>query len=81
MILQVITPQKESFDLHVNFPKDYLGKQVHCLFYVEEEAKNVSVSAPSNKKPSDYFGILTQKEGEKFHQHIQEMRSEWDRSI
>ncbi len=81
MILQVITPQKETFDLPVSFPKDYLGKPVHCLFYIEDEAKNVSITVPSKKKPSDFFGILTKTEGEKFHHHIEKIRGEWDRDI
>lgn len=81
MVLQVITPQEEKFDLPVSFPKSYLGKEVHCLFYIEEEAKNIPVSTPSKKKPSDFFGIFTDKEGEKFEKHIQQIRNEWDRNI
>ena len=81
MILQVITPQQESFNLTVSLPKNYLGKQVHCLFYIEEEAKTISVTSPAKKKPSDFFGILTTTEGEKFHHHIEQIRAEWDRNI
>lgn len=81
MILQVITPQQEVFNLPVSLPKDYLGKQVHCLFYIEEEAKNISVTEPAKKKPSDFFGILTKTEGENFHQHIEQIRGEWDKNI
>jgi hypothetical protein len=81
MILQVITPKKETFDLPVSLPKSYLGKEVHCLFYTVEEAKNVPVSMSSNKKPSDFFGILTPDESEKFEKHIQQIRNEWSRNI
>jgi len=81
MILQVITPEKETFDLPVSFPKDYLGKQVHCLFFIEEEAKNTVISKLSSKKPSDFFGILSKKEGDEFYKHIQQMRGEWERDI
>jgi hypothetical protein len=81
MILQIITPQQETFNLPVSLPKDYLGKQVHCLFYIEEEAKTISVTTPTKKSPSDFFGILTKTEGEKFQQHIEQIRGEWDRSI
>lgn len=76
MILQVITPEKETFDLPVSLPKSYLGKEVHCLFYIEEEAKNISIPAPSDKKPSDFFGILNQEESEKFEKHIQQIRND-----
>lgn len=81
MILQVITPQKETFDLPVSLPKNYLGKQVHCLFYIEEEANNTSIPTANKKKPSDFFGILTTEEGENFDKHIQQIRNEWDRDI
>ena len=74
MILQVIIPEKETFDLPVSLPKSYLGKKVHCLFYIEEEAKNVAIPSFSNKKPSDFFGILNKEEGEKFEKHIQQIR-------
>ena len=81
MKLQVITPHQETFNLPVSLPKNYLGKQVHCLFYIEEEAKTISVTAPAKKKPSDFFGILTKTEGEKFQQHIEQIRGEWEKNI
>lgn len=81
MILQVITPDKETFDLPVSLPKNYLGKKVHCLFYIEEEAKNAANPPVSGKKPSDFFGILKGEEGEKFEKHIKQIRSDWDKNI
>jgi hypothetical protein len=33
------------------------------------------------KKPSDFFGILNKEEGEKFENHINKIRTEWDRNI
>ena len=81
MVLQVITPQKETFDMKVSLPQSYLGKKVHCLFYIEEEAKSVPVTPSSNKKPSDFFGILSPEEGERFEKHVQQIRNEWDRDI
>jgi hypothetical protein len=76
MILQVIKPEKESFDLPITLPKSYLRKDVHCLFYIEEEAKNIIVPASSEKKPSDFFGIFNQEESEKFEKHIQQIRND-----
>lgn len=85
MAVQVITPQQESFDLHVSLPKEYLGRQVHCLFYIEEEAKSVAISPvpatkPPQKKRSDFAGIFTQKEADSFEKHTQRTRKEWDRT-
>lgn len=81
MVLQVITPQKENFDLKVSLPKTYIGKEVYCLFYIEEEANVVSTPATTNKKPSDFFGILNDEEGKSFDKHIKQMREEWERNI
>ena len=82
MILQVITPNEETFDLPVSLPKSYLGKEVHCLFYIEEEAKNIPTPATTGrKKPSDFFGILNSAEADSFEKHIQQIRNEWDRDI
>ena len=81
MILHVITPQKETFDLPVSLPKNYIGKQVHCLFYIEEEAKSITVSTLSSKKPSDFFGIFNKEEADKFEKHTHQIRNEWDRNI
>jgi len=58
-----------------------LGKKVHCIFYIEEEAKDVPVAPLSSKKPSDFFGILSSEEGDRFEKHIQKIRNEWDRDI
>ncbi len=80
MVLQVITPEKEQFDLPVSLPKDYLGKKVHCIFYTEDEAKNVNVPVTSRKKPGDFFGIFSPEEGEQFDKHIQKIRGEWERN-
>lgn len=81
MIQTVVTPQKKDFDMSVSLPADYVGKEVHVLFYIDEEVKKTIASVLPKKKPSDFFGILTKEEGEKFEKHIQQMRGEWERSI
>jgi len=81
MISLVITPEKEAFDLPVSLPKSYIGKQVHCLFYIEEEAKNVSTSVLPPKKTADFFGTLGYEECEKFEKHIKQIHGEWERNI
>ena len=81
MIQTIVTPQKEDFDMVVSLPADYVGKEVHVLFYIDDEVKKTTASLKSGKKPSDFFGILTKEEGEKFDKHIQQMRGEWERNI
>jgi hypothetical protein len=81
MVQTVVTPEKKDFDMSVSLPDNYVGKQVHILFYIDEEVKTTHASVSSSKKPSDFFGILTKEEGESLDNHIKQMRSEWDRSF
>ena len=81
MIQTVVTPRKEHFDMAVTLPAEYIGKEVHVLFYIDDEIKKTVASIVSKKQPSDFFGILSPEEGEKFDKHIQQIRAEWNRSF
>lgn len=47
MIQTVVTPQKKDFDLPVSLPADYVGKEVHILFYVDEPVGKTTTSIRS----------------------------------
>lgn len=81
MIQTVVKPRKKDFDMAVSLPMNYVGKEVHVLFYIDDEVKNTIGSILPKKKPSDFFGILTKEEGDEFDKHIQQMRGEWERNI
>jgi hypothetical protein len=81
MIQTVVTPQKTDFDMSVSLPDDYVGKQVHVLFYIDEEVKQTTASVLPKKKPSDFFGSLSKEEGEKMQAHVIQSRSEWERNF
>jgi hypothetical protein len=81
MVQTIVTPRKEEFDMSVSLPADYVGKEVHVLFYTDDEVQKTTVSVVSKKKPSDFLGILTKEEGDKFDKHIQQIRGEWERNI
>lgn len=78
MIQATIIPQKT--DVNFSFPKDYIGKKVHAIFYIDDEISEMP-TAVSSKKPSDFFGTLTVEEGEKMLLHARQTRNEWDRNI
>jgi len=77
MVQTIVTPKKQDFDMPVSLPADYVGKKVHVVFYMDDEVKNAAAPVSPKKRPSDFFGILTKEEGEKFEKHIGQMRGEW----
>lgn len=77
MVRTLITPKNDSYSLVI--PKNYIGKKVEVLFYALDELTEEKPTA--RKKPSDYFGTLTQEEGEKFHAYISKAREEWNRDF
>lgn len=81
MVETVIKPKQENFEMTVSLPSDYIGKEVHVLFYIDEEVKKTVSSLSSKKVPSEFFGTLSVEDGEKMHAYIDESRSEWERNI
>jgi len=76
MIQTTITPQKTNFNLKVSLPSEYIGKPVRVSFYLEEEAQKPAVSLQDSHKPSDFFGTLSEEEGEKMHRYLTQSRNE-----
>lgn len=81
MIQTIVTPQKANFDMMVSLPVDYVGKEVHVLFYIDEEVKETKASILPTKKPSDFFSTLSLEEGEKMQKYINQSRNEWERNL
>lgn len=81
MIQTTVTPHKKDFDMTVSLPADYVGKEVHVLFYIDDELQTTTAAILPQKKPSDFLGILTKEEGENMDKHVQQMRDEWNRNI
>ncbi len=68
----------ETIWVQVNSEKAYrLLKSLEDLQLI----KLLKKGKESGKKPSDYFGTLTEEEGKKFHSYVSESREEWERNI
>jgi len=79
MVQTTVIPEKANLDMSVLLPDNYVGRQVHVLFYTDNEVNNTTVSVTPKKKPSDFFGTVSLEEGEKFQEYIAQSRKEWDK--
>ena len=71
MIKTVISPKKSTYSLPI--PANYVGKTVEVLLYSIDELVETK-KEKLTKKPSDFFGSLNQKEGDKFHTYVNQSR-------
>ena len=55
---------------------EYLAKRLNTPYVISQD-KPVTVK----KKPSDFFGSISEKEGEKLHAYVDKSREEWHRDI
>ena len=81
MIQTIVTPQRTNLDISVLLPDAYVGKQVHVLFYTDDEVKNTQASITPKKKPSDFAGTLSKETADELLKHIAQSRNEWERNI
>ncbi len=76
MVQTTITPLKTNFNMKVSLPTEYVGKPVRVAFYLEEETKGAAVSLITAQKPSDFFGTLSEEDGEKMQKYLEQSRNE-----
>lgn len=55
---------------------EYLAKRLKTPYEI-----SMRKSVKKNKKPSDFFGTLSENEGNKMHAHLTKSREEWERDI
>ncbi|MBE9465218.1 hypothetical protein ACFP1I_15605 [Dyadobacter subterraneus] len=67
--------------MSISLPDAYVGKEVHVLFYIDDEVKQTTASVLPKKKPSDFFGTLSIEEGEKMQEYVTQSRNEWERNF
>jgi hypothetical protein len=76
MLRTTIIPDKTNFPIPI--PQSYLGKKLEVIIFSVDESK---YDEPKGKKPSAFFGSITEEEGEKFLEYVNQSRQEWNRNI
>lgn len=55
---------------------EYLAKRLNTPYKINRDAPK-----KLRKKPSDFFGSISETEGMEMHKHLEESRGEWERNI
>lgn len=55
---------------------EYLAKALKTPYTINQKTS----SKEARKKPSDYFGTLSKKDGERMLRYVSESRDEWNRN-
>ncbi len=51
------------------------------LIKIVKKSTSIDLPTNNNKKPSDFFGLLTTEEGSQILNFVNESRNEWERDI
>ncbi|MEX8548692.1 MAG: hypothetical protein V5804_13940 [Mucilaginibacter sp.] len=93
MVETKVTPQKTDFDMAISLPEEYVGKEVHVVFYMDEEVKNHNewesdiqkLEAPTQKEGkktmANFWGIISDQTAEILHREVGQNRNGWDKNI
>lgn len=79
MVRTSITPAHT--DVHISIPQNYVGRKLEVLLYPVDELITEKAEKTAKKKPSDFFGIMSNEEAEKLRQHVEQSRNEWERDF
>jgi hypothetical protein len=74
----------ETVLVQINNNKAYkLLEDLEDLDIIKVLSRDIGINEHlvGNKKPSDYFGTLTEEEGKKMQTYVIQGRKEWERSI
>ena len=61
MVQTTVRPKNSDFDMAVSLPNNYVGKEVHVLFYIDEEVKTTQASVLSTKNLPIFLVYLLKK--------------------
>ena len=78
MIRTVIIPRNRTIRIPVS--SKYIGKKMEVLLYASDEIEE-DIFHVTKGKADRFKGILSEVEADKYHQHLQRARQEWDRNI
>lgn len=76
MVQTTVIPQDTNFAMSVALPNEFIGKKVHVLFYIDDEISQTKSSILKSKKPSDFFGTLSEVDAKKMHDYVIKSRNE-----
>lgn len=73
--------------MNVQYLSDAQGRHTAIVIPIEEwntltaKHEDLKMLEKPKRKPSDFFGTLSQEVGEKMQEYVTQSRNEWDRGI
>lgn len=76
MIKTIITPLNNTVQLSI--PSKYIGKEIEVLVYSKDELVEENTTKGNAAR---FKGLLTPEDANKYNQHLNQVRNEWNRDI
>ncbi len=78
MIRTVIVPDKNTIQVSLTIPEDYIGKEIEILAYSKNEGL---VKKNKTQSMANFLGILSDKTAESLREQVAKTRDEWDERL
>lgn len=78
MVRTVIVPKKNTIQVSLTIPDDYIGKEIEILAYSKNEGL---INKNKTKSMADFLGILSDKTAESLREQVSKTRDEWDERL
>jgi hypothetical protein len=78
MIRTYIKPNSTEYKVSLDIPEEYIGKELEVLVFQKHEGLAIN---KSTLKMKDFWNKISDETASKLHQHVDEIKKEWDRDI
>jgi hypothetical protein len=75
MIRTVITPTTSNFNITLDFPESYLGKEIEIIAFQKEEGL---IKEKPKKSMADFWGSISDETAAELHKEVEQSRNEWE---
>jgi len=78
MIRTIITPAQSNYSFTLEFPENYLGKEVEVIAFLKEEGL---IQENPKKSMADFWGILSDETAAEMRKEIADNRNDWENRL
>lgn len=78
MIRTVVTPTQSRCSITLEFPENYLGKEIEVIAFQKEEGM---IKEKPKKTMADFWGAISDETAKEMHNEAVKSRNDWENRV